>query len=1679
MTSRLQQLFGVVFFLAALIAVVALFVFVFYPQPYEGGLKIPQREANKQMMDAVSPKLVSERLAQIESCGSRSAGQEGLSRCEDLIKSIYKKAGLEVFEQDVEFANVLTDNGCGVLRLEGGSSAEQTIWPLSPNYAQPVVTPASGVSGELFLVTENSMEKALRFDDKIAVIDLSESLPQGFDVVPSVYADLGFRAIVYTHTRGITNIAPVDLVRTFFEKIPANVVRVVAEPQILSSIGRTGVISVNSRWTNTKSRNIVGVLKAPNASADSAVVIPVYYDARSSIPDLAPGYHQALQTAIQLQILEGLLSNKESFRRDVIFVAVTGCFSFQLGSARLMSTVGREGESDVARIRIEAKTAENQKQIELINEILSLFEGTDFAVPKSRKESASAVDRLSAGARRLFLDQFNYMVRLRVFNYAETLLQAEIAFKRNPDDLQSAEYKKFRAVKIEFDRLNTLSALSFPLYLERTIEGDGGFILDAEELKIDPNGVSTLRDAMLARFKHLADFHRQRKASLEQDASLFKLFSHYRKLIVIAPELNPSAQTPEQETIAYTSGDLVAHGAAAQSFNRVLEDAVFVLGLQGTFSIRQPARMSSFCPQLSQHANRLAATPWAGLSHPAFSVISPTTSYAYAPHIPFKSASMENLDSIAASMRVIGETVLSCANGYGVFRKLPIERPWGYRGNAYAAGVGNSIVPNFPLSGALITGINKPCLITDPYGRFETEYLTHPMLYIWARYLPLEAFCFDQDGYINYVKDRGDAAQLIYKTTRTSLELPNNLILYRSAPVTIFDYVNPQSMKDFTGMSFIAKKGLTAFTSRSPFLDKAGIMDFIEPNERFFVTLKAGSLDNELVSVIRSFCLATTQTNDPSFKPDPDNEIDGPGYLAQETPVLHNVAREASASMEYLADKRLALQKQYGMADDMTLLYHQKGVDLALRASAEDMPALEKRRTFRESLAYFILNHPVIHKSISDAVWGILWYMFLLVPFIFFFEKLVFGFTDIRKQILAQGIIFLVIFFLLRLLHPAFQIVRSSLMILLGFVIILIAGSATVLLSAKFQENIDALRKAQGALKNVEGNKMGMMTTAFMLGLNNMHRRKVRTGLTCASLVLMTFVMICFSSVHSDIVSKNRAVGRACYQGMLFRERRFIPVTDGEISALKARFGHKYIISVRKIMPGTYNPLNQKSVSASLDVVCGSGDKAATRVAKAAILLDPTEPLAGTIKMLTSNGWFTAAQQSEKAGAHPVLLPDEMAERLGISVQDVNEGEAKVTIDGSDFYVYGIFDSKSFVSVCDVDGQNLLPFDIEALVLPRVMGANIVLAEESDPRVSPEDVIIALNGHLEPTEVSGIRTVSTVVDMKNAGYPEVRFDIDSYIEQTSCETYYGLDGVSYYARRVRVRSLAGLMDLIIPLIIAALTVLNTMKGSVYERRGEVFVYNAVGIAPRHIFFIFVAESLVYAVVGVVLGYVLAQGVGRVLIALNMTGGLNMNFTSLSTVYASLAIAGATILSTWFPARSAMDIAKPTEDAGWSMPKTEGDDLSFDLPFTFGHRDRIAVLGFFHIYFVNHGEGSAGPFFAGKPELCLADSEASSDKEIAPMLGVTVWCKPFDLGVSQRIEIHLETDPKTGEYISSMKMKRLTGTHDAWQRLNGALVSRIRRHFLHWRAATEDMKQDFYESAKALLEIGIEAVPKER
>ena len=1660
-----SQLVGVAVFVFLLGAAVVSFVTIFRAGDFRPPVKMSRDYDRSAMEAALAPDAVSARFGEILSLGSRAPGQKGLEDAAQLLEKEFRDAGLELYSQEVMIPFALADGGKGTISLAGGGAID--AWPFYPNYTQPVVTPPGGCDGTLFLATEENVRKEKSFTDKIAVIDLAKPLFNELGTTPSQYIELGFQGLVVTHSGGLDKVPWKSIASTMrIPNMPVNLVRVAAGPEILDHIGEKANLKAVSRWHNAETRNVVGVLRAKKPTKKALIVIAAY-DAVSLLPDLAHGPVQALNSAIMLQMLKGLLPHRDALERDVIFIGQTGVCSLLFGGSRLASVIGEHGQNGAARARIEGDLAENDAKTAALKEIRALFEDPAFATPATVAELEAAVKALPHDTRKFFVDRASAVMRRTVFVQAETLLQAEIAYKRDPENLASPEFAAFRAEKKRYDDLNNMSSLPLARALERPLAVERAFF--------DEEGKAVLlRDAIVSHLDALLAYHGRRDKAIRADLALNRLFGSYESIIAVSPHLQPSLDgADEPETIGYVSGvyfeSSANNGEPSNLFGRLVNDSVYAAGLQQSVSVKRPTNAWSFG---DLHGGCYYDTnPLGAVSIPAFSILSAKNS---SPNVmdPFVQPDFTNLVSIGKSLRVVGEVATAAAYGYGNFDRLPLAANYFVHGHVYASGVGNSVVPNYAVAGALVASLDtKPYIFTDPYGAYNHPFLTMPTG-VWSRKKAPEAFYFGKDGLIEYAKDYGASAQNIYSSKgMPTTSTPVNLILYRAAPVAVLNVVNPQSMKAFTGIQFLSTSGLAAFNSTCPYSGTAGMMDFIPPKEYFFLTLKAGAPGNELVATTRAFCLGVLHNEeDKHYKPS-DDEIDGAGYLAADTPFMRDITAEADASMAWLAGKRLDLQKKYGMADEMTVSLDDDANRIVAddKADGSSRHLLARLRNLRQALSYLILNHPVIRGSVTEAVWGILWYMGLLVPFIFFFEKLVFGFTDIRKQVLAEGAIFLVVFALLRILHPAFHMIRSSAMILLGFVIIIIVASVMSVLSTKFQENLDAMRASQGIVKGATGNTFGIVMTAFMLGLNNMHRRKVRTGLTCATLVLMTFVMICFTSVQSNILEKERATGRAAYQGILVREKLFRPISNNEVDALNASYGESHKVCVRQAYIGTVNKGSSALTIPNYAVTYGDGEKAITRVVKAGLGFMAGEPLRDSIALLTTNGWFTAEQEALTKAPYPVIIPDDVADQLGITPADVDKEPVPVKISGVDYFVWGIFKSSEFASVVDVDGENLIPFDIEG-ISSFVISDNYVLAEESDPRVQPSDLILGLVNQLPDVAENVKRTVSVVVDMGNSPYTEARAEIGAYLVQTGRDCNYGLDGTAFNGRRARARSMAGLADLIIPLIIAALTVLNTMKGSVYERKNEIFVYNAVGIAPRYIFFMFVAEALVYSVVGAVLGYILSQGTGRILTALDLTGGMNMNFTSVTTIYASLAIAAATLASTYFPARSAIEIAKPTDDAGWSLPPPGDDDsITFSLPFTFTHYDRIAVLSFFYNYFENLGEGSSGAFFSGPPRLTLADETDPLENDgYVPRLEVQVWLKPFDLGVSQMITIDLPTDPDTREYVSRMRLVRLSGTRDAWVRLNKPMVALIRQHFLHWRAVDKATKVGYFEQAKAIL-----------
>ncbi len=1661
-------------FILALIGTVWIALSAYSPKAYDRALEFDGAYPRDAIRTALSPETVKGLRDQIDALGSRMLGHEGLNRTADFIAGQYSANGLEVHRLDGQVAAPVTETNTIAL-ASGQAMPGVELYPFPPNAIQPIVTPDGGLRGTLLLLDEHTLLTRGNFQDAVGVIRLDQ-IPRIQGLEWTRYAQIGLKGLILVQPEGL-DAMPWDklLAESGLQSIlPVNFLRAAASPALLDYLGEEVRIDVQVRFRQIQHETLVGVLRGENPARE-ALVIPVPYDHYSILPDFAASPHQSFPLATHLALVKGLAPYAGTLERDVMFVAHGAQYVGFAGLDHLLRMLGPAKARDAAAQRIEAEIAGHQQSLEQVLRLSAVIAEADFLVEMEGTLAAEA--GLTPSDRRFLQKELRYVLNSRVFEMSETLLRKRIAYERGDTfDLERPEYRAFLETQFIYEDLAT--AASLPLRRLMTRDAIGW------DPPVPFTRAHQIKEHLQTRMEELERFHRQQHKTAEQGLELNRLFASYRDLYVFSPAFLPraadAASSPERISFVLAGpGEPYERvmNILANDLSSMIQTLIQKTDLGGRVSLQSPAGQTAAGIYRNNANFPVPTTNWTAMGYRAFTLVNTDRVSSYRSLNEPSSRIRPDAETMADSLAFAGEFTLALARGFGRVAAPPQIQPRQFSGSVYVSDVGRSIVPNYPMSGALLAAKPSESVLmtsparftgmlhfTDPYGSYAFPNASSP--FAFGKEFNLQCVYFDDTGLISHIKDESASTQNLFRSI-----LPNtqtdyrgiNLVAFRATPVTILDTVNPQTLRPFSSVRLLQSKSLTNFDQTNTAATPDGVSIFLPPDATFFVTFRAGTPDNELVQVVRSFMGG--QAPDSS---DPGVDITGKGYLAMDQSLLQNIPLEQAESMLRLNRKRLELQRAKGLADRHTLDFSGQSERLLNKATdPEQTPAFfERMLTAAESLTYSIIIHPILRKNINDAVISILWYMGLLIPFMFFFEKLVFGFSDIRKQLAAHTGIFLVVFMLLRLLHPAFAMIRSSVMILLGFFILLISVAITLLFAGKFRENLEEIQQRRGKVTGADVNTMGVIGTAFMLGLNNMHRRKVRTGLTCLTLVLITFAMICFTSITSDFEDVEIAVGPANYQGLLVKNVKFAPISGTERFAIESRYGTRYPVAARSMIVGMVSPSNNP-LAPELEAVHQNEEGRSHSQSFSSILrLAHNEPLRQQIPLLTDSYWFPAPEARHDEAGLPVLIPESMAQRLGISIDAVNAGGVPIQINGGAFVVRGVFDETRFPGIRDLDGRPLLPFDVRGLrEIEKVPGTTAnVLGDDDGVLIAPSDLVIAATGPLGISVSNGEeRLVSLALDFGRLSLREAREEIVRFLEQRSRPAFYGVSGTAYRGSRMRVSSFAGLIDLIIPLLIAALTVLNTMKGSVYERRDEIYVYNAVGIAPKFIFFMFFAEAFVYAVVGCVLGYLLSQGTGTLLTALNLTGGMNMTFASVNSIYASLAVVAAVFISTYFPAKSAMEIAAPAEDAGWSMPPPENDVYRFNLPFTFDRRERVAVLEYFHRFLADHGEGGSGSFSAAPPRFDV-HGRPDDVTTVTPSVSATIWLKPYDLGVSQEMSIETPVDEETGDFIAAIRLTRSSGTRESWERVNRPFIVGIRKQFLHWRAVSPEMKAGLYEDA---------------
>ena len=760
----------------------------------------------------------------------------------------------------------------------------------------------------------------------------------------------------------------------------------------------------------------------------------------------------------------------------------------------------------------------------------------------------------------------------------------------------------------------------------------------------------------------------------------------------------------------------------------------------------------------------------------------------------------------------------------------------------------------------------------------------------------------------------------------------------------------------------------------------------------------------------------------------------GDGFPMTDAPLNVNSAARSSGDLWRLNDARLRILSSRGILDSTLSEMHGRSEDLLREATEPDAPP--SRREALQTISFWssLPAYKEIRSMLDDLVFALLILLGLSVPFSFSLERVLIGSTNIYRQIAWFAGFFLATFLLLYFTHPAFSIANTPVIIFLGFAIIVMSAMVIFLILRKFETELKAL---QGLAVTVHANNVSGVSTflaAMQMGISTMRRRPSRTALTAVTIILLTFTILCFASfsTQSGIITIFTAPSPS-YHGVDIHHRSWVPLNEDLYHVIKGKWPQARLFRRLWISPESID---------SPEMLLTTPTAKFPNPVRGVLGLEPGE--------LECREDMKALFEGLSDGQLMITRP--LAEALHASLGDT------LLLKGRTFAVGRILDPVQLSAVKDMDMASILPVDFTA-----------------DASASADD-----NDDQEADEAASQRTWTnlsvdqlafmTAKDAKTLG--AFLYNLQLYTDTPSEALSLGENlsrflSVPVLATRENgvykhtlgtVLQPSGIKSLFFPVILGGLVIFGTMLGSVADRKKEIYTFSALGLAPKHVATLFFAESMVYALLGGMGGYLLAQGILK-LLGIAAEYGLmrvpEMNMSSTNTIIAILIVMTTVLVSAIYPAITASKSANPGLMRNWRPPAPKGDLLELVFPFTVSQYDITGVVAFLQEHFSNHTDAGLGSFMTEAPRI------------IRPAGGVgleaIVSLAPFDLGVSQFFTLESAPSEIAGIDEIHVTLRRRSGEPKDWQRLNKVFLDELRNQFLIWRAMPQETMEHYRQT----------------
>jgi len=935
----------------------------------------------------------------------------------------------------------------------------------------------------------------------------------------------------------------------------------------------------------------------------------------------------------------------------------------------------------------------------------------------------------------------------------------------------------------------------------------------------------------------------------------------------------------------------------------------------------------------------------------------------------------------------------------------------------------------------------------------------------------IQAFQLDRDGRIVSAPDMGEEGNGTYPIDAGYGWWENKMleVVFPCEALSFLEVVDPRYLSALDRIQVLGGNDAPPRSYSWSYIDnqsvnaeqvvQAGVV-FGEPGKPVKILAGPGMFgQGAALSSIR-FMLTNA---DPAFYETP---LD-PGQVELETvqqaqgrgfPVDHGMifrpSLQAARDMWIVDDARMKQLARYGIVLEGLEFLHQQAHEALTLAQArlENHDYTGYFTHVREALGLEARIYPDVRSTANDTVRAVIFYFALLLPFAFFCERFFFAASEVRNQIFGFVGIFIGVFLLLRWVHPAFKLSGSPYIIFLAFVILALGGLVVVIVVSRFMELVQRRRGAASGIHETDVGRLSAGFAAIILGISNLRKRRLRTGLNAMTLTLLTFSVASFTSVQSGIsFYRLPRATEPVYEGALVRDRAWSPMQPSSLRFVESAFGDEALV-----VPRSWQLSQVQAERAFIEFEALDSGRSA--FAHGLVGLAAEEPrVSGIDRFLTAGRFFQTGETDV------IILPDILATVLGVTDQDL--GRSQLRLYGRDYTVIGILDSEALRSLVDLDGEILTPVDT-------VTDASKLSSQRNqDPRSSAATAIESFN-HLEPGQTLFL-PYERVMEMGGRLYSialtefedleSVQTSIEDFMSRVALTIFVSdVDRVVAYSS-IGSTSVSGAGQLFVPVLIAALIVLNTMMGSVYERSREIGVYSVVGLAPSHISMLFLAESTVFATFGGVAGYLLGQLSYLGMLTFDIAG-VTLNYSSLSAVWSTMVVIVTVYLSTLYPARMAADLAVPDVTRQWQFPDPDGDSWRFDFPFTVAGAEVPAIYAYLKVVFDAYGEGSIGDFIARDVQVEIDGSDGDPVYD----LRMTAWLAPYDLGISQVVHLRALSTGEHNIYRIEMDLQRVSGDVASWVRMNRNFLTVLRKRFLVWRTLPESLRAEYRERSHAVL-----------